>query len=76
MKQRKQEPMTEDRRTSIKMGSWMSLVAVVLVMTPSVYRLVNEQFHCPGQQRPPPAPSAVAPGKQVSITQAPSSSRP
>ena len=45
MKQRKQEPMTEDRRTSIRLGSWMSLVVVVLVMAPSVYRAFGGTAH-------------------------------
>lgn len=45
MTQRERKSTTEDDRRSIKLGSWMSLGAVVLVMTPSAYRLVNEPFH-------------------------------
>ena len=45
MKRREQERLTEDRRASIKLGSWMSLVAVILVMSPSVFRLITEPFH-------------------------------
>ncbi|MFB9651930.1 hypothetical protein [Pseudarthrobacter oxydans] len=37
--------MTEDRRTSIRLGSWMSLVAVVLVMAPSAYRAFSGTSH-------------------------------
>lgn len=45
MKQRVQEPLSEDRLTSIQPGFWISLVVVVLVMSPSVYRLISEPFH-------------------------------
>jgi hypothetical protein len=45
MKQREQERVTEDRNASIRLASWMSLVAVVLVMIPSVFRLISEPFH-------------------------------
>jgi hypothetical protein len=45
MTQRELQPTTEDHSRSIKVGTWMSQVAVVLVMIPSAYRLVNEPLH-------------------------------
>lgn len=45
MKRHEQWPMTEDRRTSIRLGSWMSLVVVVLVMAPSAYRAFSGTAH-------------------------------
>ena len=45
MNQYEKRPMTEDRRTSIRLGSWMSLVVVVLVMAPSAYRAFSGTAH-------------------------------
>jgi hypothetical protein len=40
-----ERPMTEDRRSSIRLGSWMSLVVIVLVMAPSAYRAFGGTAH-------------------------------